>query len=135
MAASSEASTAYASGAALESPSAASSQLASSMAASVQVASVQVASVQVASVQVASVQVASVHVASDQVASSQVALLLTLSSQLAQSKTGAEPPFGSEVRNWSRAAFGFGGFESAAAFPAFTSPAPIEFGAAFGAFF
>src|SRR5919197_6013614 len=133
MAVLSVASRAYALAVGLASPSDASVHVASSSAPSVQVASVHVASVQVASVQVASVHVASVQVASVQVAASQAVLFLTASSQVAQSKTGTEPPFGSAVRNRSSARFGFGGDASAAAFPALTSPAPVEFGAALGA--
>src|SRR5205085_11606969 len=135
IAVSSEESRAYALGVGLASPSAASVQVASSSAPSVQVASVQVASVQVASVQVASVQVASVQVASVQVAASQAGLFLTASSQVAQSKTGVDPPVGSGPTNLSSARFGFGGALSDAALPALSSPAPTEFGVAFGAFF
>src|SRR5919197_2777923 len=134
MAVLSVASRAYALGVGLASPSDASVHVASSSAPSVQVASVQVASVQVASVHVASVQVASVQVASVHVAASQTVLRLTASSQVAQSKTGVEPPFGSGTRNLSSARFGFGGDVSVAALPALTSPAPIDVGAAFGAF-
>src|ERR671938_299374 len=106
----------------------ASVQVASSSAASVQVASDHVASVQVASLQVASVHVASVQVASVHVAASQTVLFFTESSQVAQPKTGVEPPFGSGRRNLSSARFGFGGAATDAALPAYSSPAPSDVG-------
>src|SRR5919197_3815214 len=117
MAVLSVASRAYALAVGLASPSDASVHVASSTAPSVQVASVQVASVQVASVQVASVHVASVQVASVQVAASQTVLFLTASSQVAQSKTCPEPPFGAATRKRSSAGFGFGGALTDAALP------------------
>ena len=53
--------------------------------------------------------------------------------QLAASKTGSELPVGSGTRKASSARFGFGGAISfgSSAFWMFTSPTPIEFGAAF----
>jgi len=50
--------------------------------------------------------------------------------QLAALKTGMEPPLGSGPTNCSRAAFGFGGFESAAAAAVLISPTPSDHGAA-----
>src|SRR6266568_1595522 len=52
--------------------------------------------------------------------------------QEAVSTTGVESPLGSGTRNWSRAAFGFGGSVSSSACCRFSSPAPAEPGAASG---
>src|SRR5919201_1230607 len=84
--------------------------------------------VQEALVQQALVQEADVHEALVQEASAFAALV-----QLAASKTGSVPPAGSATRKRLSARFGLGGFVSAAALAASTSPTPSDqLGAAVG---
>jgi hypothetical protein len=79
--------------------------------------------VQEADIQLALVHEASVHEALVQDASAFAALV-----QLAASNTGTEPPVGSATTNLFRARFGFGGFVSAAALAASSSPTPSAIG-------
>src|SRR5579864_9386803 len=98
---------------------AASLQAALAHAADAQAASLQAASLQAASLQAADAQAASLHAALPQAAFAWAA-----DCQAALSKTLA--PLESVVRNWSRPAFGFGGFSTLRAAATFSSPTPSD---------
>src|SRR5919198_6242687 len=99
----------------------------------VQDADVHEADVQDALVHEADVQEALVHEADVQLALVQEASAFAALVQLAASKTGSVPPAGSATRKRLSARFGLGGFVSAAALAASTSPTPSDqLGAAVG---
>src|SRR5947199_256041 len=69
---------------------------------------------------------------SPQDTASQETFAFAVSDQLTALNTGALPPAGSAVRNWSSALFGFGALAAVTDFTAFTSPSPSEPGIADG---
>src|SRR5712691_4548738 len=73
--------------------------------------------------------------AAPQEAAPQEASLRAAVPQLAASKTGVRPPFGSATRNCLSARFGLGGLVTREARSASTSPTPAESGAALGTAF